>query len=96
MVLQSNICIKDVRPIQARVSLLGSSLFTLDLVEKQLVASGLTRSSPIQRFIPYTSVWRDIHWDTPFMVKSGAVIALKLSPVVVKDWHIHAPHLFST
>lgn len=88
--------IKDVIPIQTTVSFLGSPLFSLDLIEKQLIASGLKRSLSIQRFIPYTSVWRDIHWDTPFLVKPGAIIALKLLPVVVKDWLIHAPHLFST
>lgn len=95
MILQDGVGIKDVQPIQARVSLLGRALFSLDLVESQLVAYGLTRSSSMQRFLPYTSLWKDIHWETPFLVKSGGIIALKLSPVMVKDWHIHAPHIFS-
>ncbi|KAE9402366.1 hypothetical protein BT96DRAFT_991171 [Gymnopus androsaceus JB14] len=40
------------------------------------------------------TTWRPIRWDTPFRVTTNAIMALKLSNVTVKDWKIHAPHIY--
>ena len=61
---------------------------------KQLGPLGLKSTSSIDRYIAPTGTWRLIRWNTPFMVRTNAIIALKLSNVTVKDWKIHAPHIF--
>ncbi|KAE9387879.1 hypothetical protein BT96DRAFT_948025 [Gymnopus androsaceus JB14] len=61
-------------------------------LDKQLV--GLKSAHSIDQYIAATGVWREIKWNSPFVVRAGSVIAVKASNVTVNDWNIHAPHIF--
>ncbi|KAE9393535.1 hypothetical protein BT96DRAFT_999400 [Gymnopus androsaceus JB14] len=84
----------DLCPIDVKLGIAPGSFISLGAyLEKQLV--GLKSARSIDRYIAVTGVWREIKWNTPFVVRNGSIIALKPSNVTLKDWHIHAPHIFN-
>lgn len=81
------------RPIDIKISVLPGTFITLG--EHLLKHLSALRSAPsIDRYMPTSGVWKEIKWNTPFSVRDGSVIAVKSSKVTLKDWDIHAPHIF--
>ncbi|KAE9386215.1 hypothetical protein BT96DRAFT_1006318 [Gymnopus androsaceus JB14] len=61
----------NLRPIDVKLGIAPGSFILLGAyLEKQLV--GLKSVRSIDRYIAVTGVWREIKWNTPFVVRDGS------------------------